>query len=113
MELSEEQRILNSIWQERRYDLVALTESFGEQIERDQRLVIWNYVDHNELGIAFDHLLYVLFDEPAGEITVNDEQAERILALGKAMAYTPESAIVYRIFLERCFPDELAKARGE
>lgn len=93
--------------QQRRYSLVALAESFGDQLDADDRFVVWDYVDHNQMGIAFDHLLYRLFDEPVRAVTVTPEQAEELHALGKAMSYSSDSDIVYRIFLAQHFPQEV------
>ena len=94
-------------WQQHRHELVALSESFGVQLDRDARFIIWDYVDHNEQGLAFDHLLYRLFDELVRDIAVTPEQADRLHELGKALGYTANSSIVYKIFLTQHFPDEV------
>ena len=105
--LSEGQKQALVAAHELRYTLVALTESFGEQLDWDDRYLVWDYVDHTEEGIAFDHLLYRLFDEPVRAVSVTPQQADRLLELGKALGYTANSSIVYRIFLAQHFPDEV------
>lgn len=107
VDISDEQRILNGIWRQHSYDLVALSESFSAFVSTDHRYLVWDYIDHNEIGIAFDHLIYALFDEPDAPPHLTDAQAQSILKLGKALGYTDEPRFSYVAFLKLYFPDEL------
>ncbi len=107
MEISEEQRQFQRKWHQLKYDLISVSESLREYVSAGDRFLVWDYVDHNELGLAFDHLLDTIFDEPNHPPTLSDEQAHVLLALGKAIDYPSDSDRCFKLFLSKYFPLEL------
>ncbi|WP_169745414.1 hypothetical protein [Deinococcus radiopugnans] len=104
MEIPEEQHK----WRQLQYDLVAVSESLREHVSAGNRFLVWDYVDHNEFGLAFDHLLDAAFDEPDHPPPLSDEQAQVLLTLGKAIGYPSDSDRCFKLFLAKYFPDELS-----
>lgn len=87
----------------------ALVVLLDARLSEGDRDTVVDYIDHNEMGVAFDHLLYALFDEPEQPVPLSPSEADSILRLGKAMEYDANSDIVYKIFLSTYFPEEVAR----
>lgn len=50
--------------------------------------IVLDYLDHNEGGVAFDHLIYMIFEPP---LQITPSCFDRLAALGTSLGLDPSS----------------------
>jgi hypothetical protein len=79
-----------------RSGLLAADHPLSQEGLRNGHEIVLDYLDHNEPGVAYEHLLYMISEPP---LLISEECFDLIVSAGKALRFAPE---VWDVVRRRC-----------